>query len=197
MIYPCVLLCVWSLLSGCLAAPRSQQALQGAQAAPDVPGHGWTEGLVLGVRTEDTGLTVLFLNTYSQPDGLAPGVWHETDITPLGVPRDTIAILISGLLVLTHGWSIETCNLTVAFRAPGSVTLAGNYIFQTIEAAVFGGQRSNAAAMIPVKNGKIELQWNQSSKAGLVWPEVCAYGVNLRVQAYVRKGMTVRVEPVS
>lgn len=214
---PLALLCVLCLLTGCVAsqtrqdAPGRVQALGAVlgvtptppevppplQASDAAPGQGWTEGLVMGVREGDTGLTVIFLNTHSQPDGLAPGVWHTLDVAALGVPQDAVAVFLSGLLIISHGWSPETCSLTMAFRAPGSQDLAGNYIFQTIEAAIFGGQRSNAAAWLPVKNGKFEMHWTQSSPRDKAWPETCAYGVNLRASAYVRKGVTVRLEPVS
>ena len=189
------LLLSFCLLSGCIASQRHEVAPGGMQAQTEASGQGWTEGLVMGVREDDAGVTVIFLNTYGQPDGLAPGIWHGIDVTALGVPRDAIAVFISGLLIISHGWTPETCSLTMAFRAPGSQTLAGNYIFQTIEAAIFGGQRSNAAAMIPVKNGKFEMNWSQSSPTDKMWPEVCSYGVNLRASAYVRKGITVRLNP--
>ena len=191
-----VLCVVCGLLSGCIPSQRLQDAPGRMQTQAEAS-RGWVEGLLMGVREDDAGVTVIFLNTHSQPEGLAPGVWHDIDVVPLGIPRDVLSIFMSGILIITHGRAYETCDITLAFRGPGSATLAGNYIFQTVESSLLGGQRSNASAMIPVKGGKFQMQWNQSSPRDKAYPEVCAYGANIRVQMYLRKGVTVRLEPMS
>jgi hypothetical protein len=145
---------------------------------------GWQEVNVIGVRTDNSKApTVIFINTYTGT-GPAPGVWHQIDVTALGVPADAKAAFLSGILIISHGTTAQTCDLTVSLRAPGDDLLAGNYIGQTIETAVGGGQRSNMSSWVPLVGGKFEFQWNRNTYGP--WPSECSYGINLSLQAYGR-----------
>lgn len=143
---------------------------------------GWVSG-TLHVR-DDNSVTpnAVFINSYT-PVGPAAGAWVTIDVSSLGIPPTAKSVFLSGILIVTHGTNSVTCDLTISFRAPGNSMTAGNYIGQAIEAAVGGGQRSTMSTWAPVKDGKIEFQWNRNTFAN--WPTDCAYGINLSAQAYV------------
>jgi hypothetical protein len=153
---------------------------------PLVAGVGWTESHAIGVRTDNTSANeAFFVQTFTAPAGPAAGVWHTMDVTDLGIPADVQNIFLSGFLIITHGSTAETCNLTVAMRAKGDDLLPGNYICQTIESSVSGGQRTNCSTWVPVRQGQWEIQWNRAPVTG-DYPTHCAFGINFHAQAYVR-----------
>jgi len=138
-----------------------------------------THGVVQGSpRAAD----FIFINSYTGA-GQAAGQWNTLYVGDI-VPADVKAIYLSGLLIITHGTSQETCDIYTSFRALGNDTPSGFHSGQTIEAHIGGGQRSNTALWVPVTDGYIEFYWYRST--GGNWPTNCAYGVNLAIQAYVR-----------
>lgn len=144
----------------------------------------WTEGFVTGVRDDNSKVPIaLFVNTYTNY-GPAESTWNKINITTLGIPADAKSVFLSGILIITHGTTVQTCDITIAFRAPGDELAPGNYIGQTIEAAVGSGQRSNMSTWAPVRNSEIEFYWKRSTQGQ--WPSECAYGVNLSAQSYLR-----------
>ena len=144
----------------------------------------WIEGSMIGVPTDNPKRpNAIFLNSYTG-DGVHAGRWHEIDLTKQGIPEDSLAVFLSGLLIITHGTTGEVCNLTVAFRAPGSDLPAGAYLGQAIEAAIGNGQRSTFSTWVPVFERRFEFRWDRGT--GGNWPAHCAYAVNLSLQAYVR-----------
>lgn len=143
---------------------------------------GWVTGSV-HVRDDNSKTPIaLFVNSYT---GVGPvaNQWHQIDVTTFDVPATAKSVFLSGLLIITHGTSIATCDLTFSSRAPGDSLLAGNYITQTIEASTGNGQRSAMAIWTPVKDGKIEIYWGRNT--GGQYPTDCAYGINLSAQAYI------------
>lgn len=139
---------------------------------------------ICGVRNDNSKTpNCIFVNTYTGT-GPAPGVWHEIDVTLLGVPEDAKAVFLSGILIITHGTTVETGNLTVSLRRYGDTLNPGNYIGQSIECAVGSGQRSNMSSWVPLNGGRFEFQWNRGTQGQ--WPEHCSYGINLALQQYVR-----------
>lgn len=125
----------------------------------------------------------VFVNSYTGA-GVGANIWQTIDLKPFGVAADAKSAFLSGILIITHGMTIETCDLTVAVRAPGSVFSAGNYIGQTIETQVASGQRSNMSTWVPLVNGSFQFQWNRSTMGD--WPDQCSYGINLSLQAWVK-----------
>lgn len=149
------------------------------------PGSGWVEQRVVGVRTDNPKTpSVFFVNT-ATPVGPAAATWHQIDVTTLGIPKDAKSVDVGGILIITHGSTVEICNLTVALRAAGDTLDPLNYVFQTIEADVTGGQRDSAYATVPVSNGIFEIQWLRTPTTGS-YPTTCAFGINLAAQRYTR-----------
>lgn len=143
----------------------------------------WTEGTIIGVPTDNPKRpVVVFANSYTG-EGPSAGQWATIDVSE-HVPQDTKAVFLSGILILTHGTTAETCNLTTTFRAPGSTHPASDYNGQAVEGAIGNGIRSTMSLWAPVVDGKFEFQWNRNT--GGNWPAHCAYGVNLSLQAYAR-----------
>lgn len=129
------------------------------------------------------GPIAVFINSQT-PAGPAAGQWVQIDLKPYGVAADAKAAFLSGLLIITHGTSQQSCDAYVALRAPGSTLAAGNYIGQVVEAHVGGGQRSGMASWVPLSNGVFEFQWNRNTFG--LWPAECAYGINLSLQAWTK-----------
>ena len=166
---------------------------------------GWVEGSVIGVRDDNSKKpTALYLSTTMQAnDGVTvpmcqdgqsgrwcqpaipSDVWVQVDVTGLGVPVAAKSVFLSGLLIISHGFSQEVCGVWVAFRAPGDDLNPLNYVLQVVEAAVGSGQRSNAAIWAPLKNGKYEVYWHRQGFPG-DWPTYCSLSVNMSLQAYIR-----------
>ena len=118
--------------------------------------------------------------------GLQAGSWHLTDLTPYGVPTDAKFAFLSGMLVISHGTTQETANVTITFRIPGDTTADQiQYLGQTLEAETGGGQRSNAAMWVPVKDGKIEWLYTTAPIPAL-YPVYSAYAVNFTLQCWGR-----------
>lgn len=144
----------------------------------------WVEGSIAGVRNDNSKAPIaVFVNSYT-PAGPGAGQWVSIDTAPMGIPADAKAVFLSGVLIITHGTTQQTCDLQVSLRAPGDQLNAGNYIGQTIEASVGNGMRSNMSSWVPVKNGHFEFWWYRSTYGQ--WPSECAYGINLSLQQYIR-----------
>lgn len=145
---------------------------------------GWVENSTIGVRDDNSKAPIaIFVNTYTNT-GPPEAVWNRISLSSLGIPPDASGVFLSGILIITHGTTIQTCDLTISFRAPGDTIDAGNYIGQTIEASVGSGQRSNMSTWAPARNGEIEFYWKRNTTGQ--WPTECSYGMNLSAQSYVR-----------
>lgn len=157
---------------------------QGASASTG----GWVSGQVY-VRNDNSKYPIAIRNYSEEPDhptgfGDKAGEWVDVDVTLLGLPVDTKAVFLSGLLIISHGTTNEDCNLTVTFRAPGNGLESDQYSAQTIEPFVYGGQRSTMSQWVPVIGGRFEYQWNRNTFKP--YPVECSYGINLSLQAFVR-----------
>lgn len=145
----------------------------------------WTEGATIGVRTDNARTpTAIFANTYTGIGAAGEGVWLRVAVADLGIPPDAKAVFLSGILIITHGVTPQTCDLTISVRAHGDSMHEGFYIGQVIEASVGNGQRSTMSTWAPVRDGYFEYFWKRNT-AGQ-WPSECAYAINLAAQAYVR-----------
>ncbi len=140
-----------------------------------------TELYVSGGNTKSP--VAVFVNSYT-PAGFQAGTWYDVDLKPYGVSADAKGAFLSGLLIITHGQSSQTCDMTVVTRAPGNQLDAGNYQGQVVEAHLGGGQRSGFSSWVPLVNGVFQFRWDRNTY--LQWPQECAYGINLSLQAWSR-----------
>lgn len=146
---------------------------------------GWVEGNVFGTRDDNSRTpTVIFTNTYTGIGAADEGKWIRVPVSNFGIPSDAKAVFLSGILIITHGTTPQTCDLTISTRAFGDTMSEDFYIGQVIEASSGNGQRSTMATWVPVKNGQFEYFWKRSTHGQ--WPSECAYGINLTLQAYIR-----------
>jgi len=147
----------------------------------------WIEGSTVGVtkRSPTQANPVIFLNTFTG-NGLErfpENTWATVDTAGL-IPPTAKAIFLTGVLIITHGTSMETADLVVHFRADGE-SYDYNYNWQTVEASTQNGQRSPMAVWVPLsETGKFQFKWRRST-AGQ-YPEHSSYGVNLSLNAYLR-----------
>lgn len=111
-----------------------------------------------------------------------PNVWHTIDLTPFGVGVDATAAGLSGILIITHGYAVETAWLTLVFRRPGDAfNDCTKYIAQVIEPALQGGVRAPFSTMVPLRKGQLEFCY-RIPEGMPAWPDASAYGFNLSVQ---------------
>lgn len=130
-------------------------------------------------------LLPVFFNT---PPALGPAVntWTTADISDYVAPN-TVAIHLTGLLLLTHGTTAETADLRLHFRRDSSQG-DRNYIHQVVETSTTGGQRSPMACWIPLTDAKtFDWKWNTQHPPG-TYPAFSAYGANLQIDAIGIKG---------
>lgn len=110
--------------------------------------------------------------------------WHTVDLKPLGVTADAQAAFLSGILIITHGNTPETADMTLTFRRPGDSTPCTKYLGQAVEAHIGGGQRSPISSWVPLADGKFEFCYRISTPGS--WPTNSAYGINMSLQAWTR-----------
>jgi hypothetical protein len=134
----------------------------------------------------------VFLITGTRPGSPSPpagpqkaGAWHRVDLKPWGIAADAKWAELSGLLIITHGTTVETANLTVSFRRVGDATAdCRGYMGQVVEAAVGSGQRSYVSVTVPLVKG--EFEWCYTRSTGGSYPTNSSYGVNMVVQKWGR-----------
>lgn len=150
-------------------------------------GTGWADCTRFFVRTDNPkGPTVLFVNT--NPSGPSAGpteaTWHDYEVETFGLPHQVKAVFLGGILGITPGSTAGLCFIAVSARADGDTLDAANYIFESIigDASADDSDRTNAAAWIPVNDGKWEMQWN-ALPATRNYPTNCSHLINLAVQA--------------
>ena len=138
----------------------------------------------------------IWINTYGDSGSLSmdeytPWQWHRVDISDL-VPDGTIAVFVSGILMITHGDGADTfpqglccpgktADLHLYFGNGNGTVFPGAH-GQTC-AAVADGRRSNFSTWVPVVNGRIEFMWTRTTEEP--WPENAAYGWNIAIQMAV------------
>ena len=177
-------------------------------ALPAVARGQWQEARVIGIRTDSpASAQAIFLNTHTgimalngvkQPDIAPPNVFQTLDLTPLGIPPNTIGVFMSCELVISDGQTSDLPDLAVGFQAPGgpwtalwpASGLITPYNFQAIGIGPTGGARTGGSAVVAVADGKIKWAWIRGDgstwPAGPIpdWPTGAAYGINCSVQAY-------------
>lgn len=144
----------------------------------------WQEASTIGVQVGNSkGPVGIYFNSYAAPQ-INAGVWHVVDVSEFGVPASAKAVMLSGILIITHGTTEQTCDMTISLRAYSDSLDAGNYMGQVVETKVGSGQRSGFSSWTPVNAGRFEWQWRRSTQGQ--WPSQCAYGGNLSLQAYIK-----------
>lgn len=145
----------------------------------------WPEFGIIGMSSDaPKGPTGIFLNT-AAGIGAPDGAWNTVSLTSVGVPVNSGAAFLSGLLIISGGTDNKIYDLTLALRSPGSTMSAANYAGQTICVGSGSGSRTNFSSWVPLSSGCFEYQWNHESNAS-PYPQGGAYAINLAVQAYVR-----------
>lgn len=124
-------------------------------------------------------LIPIFFNSYT-PSGPSVGDWTTVDVSSY-VDPNTVAIHLTGLLIITHGTTVETADLRIHFRQDSSQP--GYYIHQVIEASVGNGQRCTMACWVPLTSSKtFDWKWETQFPVG-TYPDYSAYGANLQIDA--------------
>lgn len=135
-------------------------------------------GLVFfNTATGDGIVTPVYGRTYPR------GVWTRINLLDK-IPSDTKAIMVAGLLIITHGLASETSDLTINLKPPSSPENPLNYEGQVIEPFTGGGQRSPFFSVVGVENGEVDFWWNVQQLG--TYPDYSSYGVNLTVQGIIR-----------
>jgi hypothetical protein len=126
----------------------------------------------------------VFVNSYTG-SGPAENAWALIDLKPWGIEADAKWVMLSGILIITHGTVNEIANLEVAFRKPGDLSVTPDmYCGQCCETSQSGGQRSTMSTVVPLLNGCVEMYWSRSAPG--TWPEHPAYGINLHPMLWGR-----------
>lgn len=115
------------------------------------------------------------------------GQFYDADVTWFGLPADTIAIDIGGILIITGA-----ASLTLAFRAPGDNKVLdwSYYQEQTFSPFASGGDRSVAYDHIPIVGGIFQFAAmaknypDDGGHPGIGTPN--AVGWNLKIKKYYR-----------
>lgn len=149
----------------------------------------------IGVVTKNPDwYTVIFINS-GWPEYVAPAnQWVTINWAQFGVPNDAIAADIGGNLSITHGSKQPgLCYETVTFDVEGSPVDPGNFILESIDIFPQSGQREGVFVRVPILNGQTRFMWRRGTTSGSypdgtigVWPDDCAYGVNLSIEGYIR-----------
>lgn len=149
-------------------------------------GGRYVEGRKLGVLYDSPTAQQppIFLNTYTG-DGLTQfinGEWCDVDVSTY-VPADAVAVYIVGLLIISHGTTIETADMTLAFRTTREYDYGA--LMQCTETQVNSGQREPAGTWVALDDSKkFQVKWVRNT--GDPYPLHSSFGVNLSLVAYSR-----------
>jgi hypothetical protein len=133
----------------------------------------------------------VFLNTYTGDGVTTPwngkiftrGAWTRVNLGDM-VPDDCKAVFLTGILIITHGTTVETADLTINLKPPSSTENPLNIEGQVVETQVGGGIRSPFASWVGVENKEFDFYWSTPSLG--VWPTYSSYGVSLQIQQFAR-----------
>ena len=161
------------------------------QNPPDVITHNkdYIEGDVLGVVAHAPNQNTIFLMNMPT-DQIAPeNEWITVDVSE-DVPEGTKAIFVTIMFAITHGTTPQICNMFLYLRKYGETTEWGVSTKQVI-VDTEGGIRDGYSHWIPLSTDrKFQVKWLRYTTG--TWPEYCAYGFNIWLEAYLRGG-----EPLS
>lgn len=125
----------------------------------------------------------IFFNTYTGVGG-APNVYNTVDMSAY-VPEGTKAIHMTGIMIITHGSTPETADLSLFLRTNQNVDNP-NYAWQCIEAHLGGGQRSTMATWVALDENRCFQYKYTVTNPNATYPLYSAYAVNTRMDAYAK-----------
>lgn len=148
----------------------------------------------LGVNRTGQRGTFIFINTvspetyadlpmaqYPAPNLYSPMSWHELDVVAAGLPADTLAVNIGGIIGCTNPVA-ATGDLHIHLRSLHGPN--DNYIFQTL-ANGHEGERSMQNTWVAVKDGKFGFAWWCNGAIPSAYPNGPAFFMNLNLTAYL------------
>lgn len=149
----------------------------------------YVTGSTIGIIADDVGRQgneQIYFNSWNGGglDKFPHNTFGTVDLTGK-IPSDAKAVFLSGLLVITHGTTVETCDMHIYFRRSSTVP-EWTYIGQSVEAHVGGGQRQPMFVILPVENSKLQFKWYGSTFTNGNYPEHCSYGVSFRIAGYIQ-----------
>ena len=122
----------------------------------------------------------------------AQDTWISVDATRYGVPADAKAVMIDGILAITHGTMPQICGEQIAFRSPDQLQKTAEhvylpytiYIWQTGAYFPNDGARSTGSVIVPLVNGRFEYAWHIQGEP--VLPIGCLHGGSFAINGYLR-----------
>lgn len=161
----------------------------------------WREGSTFGVLDPSVGAgganphaQIMYLNAvYNEGDYPAGNGWFTVDAGKTvygidnGLPMDTKAIWLSGILIISPGYASEICDLQLFCRRPNAVpaTDGDTYLCaQTCSTAPGQGARTNFTTLVPVTDRKFQFWWHKSTSG--YWPDHASYGIIAWPIGYIR-----------
>jgi hypothetical protein len=173
------------------------------------PQNAWLEGNVIGVinpgvaANSDNPRTEIIYQNAVYDDGYLPAGadWYTVNAGKTvygvdnGIPHDAIAIMLSGVLIISPGYATESADLQLYIRRHGAAPSDGDIYLcaQTTAVAPGNGARTNFTTMVPVVDRKFDIWWHRST--GGYWPDHASYGIIAWPIAYVRQGSAVPTIP--
>ena len=129
----------------------------------------------------------VFFNSYTGA-GAAVNTWTTVDLSDV-VPDNTIAVYLTGILIITHGTKQETADMHMFFRQDQSYDPKGRYTHQVIEASSRNGQRSTMGVWVALDaNKRFQYKWETGPESIYgQYPAYSAYGANLLVNAVLTR----------
>ena len=141
----------------------------------------WVECTKIYVVKDAAYYGGVFFNSYTGA-GAKPDVWTTVDLSDT-LPKTAKAINLSGILIITHGDTPETADLTLNFRTDNNSIVADAHA-QVVEAHLGGGQRCTMSTWIELDSNQcFQYKWD-GPNAQYTWPIYSSYGANLRVVAF-------------
>ncbi len=116
------------------------------------------------------------------PSTISCGAPSTVDLSAIA-PANAKAVALSGILIISHPSTSETCNLLTYFRPDASHSW-GNYRGQTVEVQP-GGVRSNHQVVVPLSPQRTFDIWLSGPEGKATYPIGCAYGANYVIDYWI------------
>lgn len=144
----------------------------------------WVDGYQMHVITPSVSAApqAVFFNSYTGA-GAKINQWKTVNLIDV-LPSNTVAIHVTGMLIITHGKEKEIADLKIYFRNNDSYDPHGNYRHQVIESSEGDGQRSTMSAWIALKDNAFQYKWEINNSLG-TYPAKSSYGGNLVIDAFL------------
>lgn len=158
----------------------------------------WLEGNRFGTINSGVGAgegsphsQIIYINAVNTDgDYPAGGGWFTVDASKTvygvdnGLPEDTLAIWLSGILIISPGYAEETADLHFYCRKPSIIPTDTYLCAQCCSTAPAQGARTNFTTLIPVTDRKFQFWWYKSTSG--YWPDHASYGIIAWPIGYIR-----------